>query len=232
MNHSNSNDPVWLRFSDTKVALKYPSEFRKGLRRDEREKSCILKTLRFFPKGSHILDLPCGSGRLTKMLLAAGYTVTAADISKEMLQLAEKNCRAYQSDSKNVPQLPVFKQVDVLDTGFKDNEFDGVICYRLFHHFLDAEIRKKAIAELHRISRGSVIVSFFNSFSLSASMRRAKYFFKGQTINDRVAIKMNLFLNELRSQGLKPIGKIPVQWGVSPKWNVVAMPLGVPSSYS
>lgn len=215
----------YMRFSNPNVALKYPSEFRRGWR-GERAKQCVLKALRYFPKAGHILDLPCGSGRLTKMLLSAGFKVTAGDVSEAMLKIAKRNCLIYQSD----PMIPFrdleFKLVDILNTDFTDNEFDGVVCYRLFHHFNDEKTRKTAMAELQRISRGPVLISFFNSLSISSLIRKTKYFIKGQTINDRVAIKMSLFLNELRSQGLQPIKKIPVRWGISPMWNVIAMPYG------
>ena len=224
MDQYNSNDQVWLKFSDPKIALKYPLEFRNGHWRDELEKQCILKALKYFPRGAHLLDLPCGSGRLTKMLLTAGYKVTAADISIPMLKIAERNCLTYQSDFKALSQTLQFKTVNILDTGFNDKGFDGVICYRLFHHFMDADTRKRAMAELQRISHGPVLISFFNSFSMSALRRRIKSFIKGQPIKDRVAIKMSLFLDELRSQGLLPFEKIPLRWGISPQWNVIAMP--------
>jgi len=138
--------PVWLKFSDPKVALKYPSEFRSDRRREMKEKECIANAFKYFPDGGHILDLPCGSGRLTKMLLEAGYKVTAADISPVMLRLAEKNCLKYQADSNISLRKSQFKLVDIRDTGFRDNEFDGVVCYRLFHHFQDSDTRREALA--------------------------------------------------------------------------------------
>lgn len=213
-----------MRFSNPKVAKQYPSGFREGHWRDEHEKDSLIKALRYFPKGAHILDLPCGSGRLTKILLSSGYNVTAADVSPVMLKIAERNINIYRFEEKIQSQEVQFRMVDIRNTGFNDNEFDGVICYRLFHHFSDADTRKKAMAELQRISQGPVIISFFNSFSLSASLRKLKYFMKRMPITDRVAIKMSLFLNELKSQGMRPVDTIPIRWGVSPMWDVVSIP--------
>jgi len=41
---------------------------------------------------------------------------------------------------------------------------------------------------------------------------------------DRIPIKMSLFMKELKSEGLLPVKKIPVRWGISPKWNIVTLP--------
>lgn len=42
------------------------------------------------PKGAHILDAGCGSGRDTKAFVERGYRVTAIDATPEMAALAEK----------------------------------------------------------------------------------------------------------------------------------------------
>jgi len=224
MGNNDFNNKNCKRFLKPNVANKYPKEFREGHWRDEHEKKSLMKALGYFPKGAHILDLPCGAGRLTKILLTSGYRVTAVDISPIMLKIAKRNINLYRFNQKIQSEEVQFKMVDILNTGFRDNEFDGVICYRLFHHFNDTDIRKKAMAELQRISHGPVIISFFNSFSISASMRRLKYFIKGMPVKDRVSLKMGTFLSELKSQGMRPVDKIPVRWGVSPMWDVVSIP--------
>jgi ubiquinone/menaquinone biosynthesis C-methylase UbiE len=224
MDRSDSYTQACVWFSDQEVAPKYPSEFRQRHWRDEHEKRCILKAFRYIPTGAHVLDLPCGTGRLTRLLLKAGYKVTAADINIQMLKVAQNNYQEYRLDSSILSRDIDFKIADIRDTGFKDNEFDAVVCHRLFHHFYEAATRKKAMAELRRISRGPVLVSFFNSFSISALIRKARNFIKGSVVTDRVPIKMRLFFAELKSQGLQPVEAIPARWGISPMWYVVAMP--------
>ncbi|MBW2364411.1 MAG: class I SAM-dependent methyltransferase [Deltaproteobacteria bacterium] len=128
------------------------------------------------------------------MLLTAGFKVAAGDVSVAMLKITKKNFESYKSDPKILSRDIQFKTIDILDTGFDDNEFDGVVCYRLFHLFYDSTTRHKGMAELKRISRGPVLISFFNSFSIIAYTRRTKYLFKGRMITDRVPIKMNLHL--------------------------------------
>ena len=91
MDDKTIDDKNCARFLNPKVAKKYPSKFRDGHWRDEHEKKSLIKALRYFPKGAHILDLPCGSGRLAKILLNSGYRVTAADVSPIMLKIAKRN---------------------------------------------------------------------------------------------------------------------------------------------
>lgn len=44
--------------------------------------------LKYLPKGAHILDFGCGSGRDSKAFIEAGYQVTAIDGSTELCKLA------------------------------------------------------------------------------------------------------------------------------------------------
>ena len=78
------------RFSSPAAASRYAPEFRRRHFRDWREKRAIARAMGYVPKGAHVLDLPCGTGRLTRLLLQAGFKVTCADLSKEMLELATK----------------------------------------------------------------------------------------------------------------------------------------------
>lgn len=47
--------------------------------------------LRLLSEGGHILDFGCGAGRDTKYFLGKGFSVTAADGSKSLCELAKKN---------------------------------------------------------------------------------------------------------------------------------------------
>ena len=72
------------RFSRKSLADIYPTEYSNRWR-DRREKACILKCLESIPGGSRVLDLPCGTGRMTRILVSRGYDVTGADVSEAML---------------------------------------------------------------------------------------------------------------------------------------------------
>ena len=70
------------RFGRKSLADKYPTEYSNRWR-DRREKACILKCLESIPAGSRVLDLPCGTGRMTRILVSRGYDVTGADVRFE-----------------------------------------------------------------------------------------------------------------------------------------------------
>jgi len=109
-----------------------------------------------------------------------------------------------------------------MSTPFVDNTFDGIICNRLFHHFTESSTRQKALAELSRISRGPIIISFFNSFSLDDKYTRLVNFLRGRTPTDRIPIPLKIFAAEIAGAELQVIDCIPVRYGISAHWYVVA----------
>ena len=81
----------------------------------------IARFLAYLPKGSHILDAGCGSGRDTKTFLSMNYQVTAFDASKPLCTLAS-----------------TYTGIKVANTTFieftSDNSFDGIwACASLLH---------------------------------------------------------------------------------------------------
>jgi len=79
----------------------------------------------YLPKGAHVLDAGCGSGRDSKAFLDLGYDVTAFDASKEMCIRASEYIKR-----------------DVINMRFEDisydNEFDGIwACASLLHVPMD-----------------------------------------------------------------------------------------------
>jgi len=60
----------------------------KGRVYDWFEKRSVEKALFYLPKKYNILDIPCGTGRITEHLRNKGYEVSGADISVDMLKEA------------------------------------------------------------------------------------------------------------------------------------------------
>ncbi len=48
------------------------------------------KFINLLPKGGHILDIGCGSGRDSRVFLGHGFTITATDVSREIAVLTSK----------------------------------------------------------------------------------------------------------------------------------------------
>ncbi|MAT16137.1 MAG: hypothetical protein CMJ46_12810 [Planctomyces sp.] len=207
------------RFNQEAVASKYPSEYKRTLR-DWCEKNAIRDAVSDLEPGSRVLDLPCGTGRLTKLLTKAGFDVTGGDSSPHMVTLAHENWRNHGGD----PKQARFEVRDVMNTGFADNSFDAVICNRLFHHFNESETRVRAFRELKRISKRQVIVSFFNSFAFDSVRFKLKHFLRGTKPADRIPIPLATIVADLEEAGLRMVASIPVIWGISPLWYIIAEP--------
>jgi SAM-dependent methyltransferase len=207
------------RFSRKSLADKYPSEYGRSWR-DRREKKCVEKCLEAFPAGSRVLDLPCGTGRLTRMLVARGHQVIGADVSEAMLGHARENYRAYQREHSNAPNVQ-FEVRDVLATGFNANQFDAIACIRLFHHFDESDTRRRALAELRRICNGPIIVTFLNSFALDRFSSWAKDKLRGRNRTSQLPIPFKTFAADIDAAGLKIEKKIAAHWGISSRWFLV-----------
>ena len=108
------------------------------------------------PKGNFTLDLGCGNGRHSKLILEKEIDTTSMDISFNILKTALKNELAY---AKNILSGAV--NGDVLSLPFKDSSFDRIIMIAVFHH-LDNEVKRKvALKEIGRILKknGQVLLS-------------------------------------------------------------------------
>ncbi len=218
--HGASYERTIARFDAANVASQYPPAYGNSFR-ERREVLCIQKSLRLVKAGGSVLDLPCGTGRLTPILCSAGFRVTAADASPHMLSLAERRWQD-QLEGTNPSSPPVeFHVQEVMQTSYDDGQFDGVICNRLFHHFNEPETRFAAFCELRRICRGTLIVSFFNSFAADALKFRLKHFWRGTTPADRIPIPLRSIQEEADRAGLEVVSRLAVMWGLSPLWYLV-----------
>lgn len=104
------------------------------------------------PKG-RVLDLGCGTGRLTKHLAAAGYGVVGVDTSREMLAVAR--------ESAGRPLV----QGDAFRTPFQDGSFDAVVALRLAFHYPDL---RGLLQEMGRVVAHPGGVMVFDTFNWTA----------------------------------------------------------------
>lgn len=101
-------------------------------------------------KGKKVLDIGCGSGRLISELKLFGATVTACDISPEMVKRTKKKFPTLEVVEGDMENLP-----------FKDGAFDMVIATFVIVHLKDLE---KAFDEVNRVLKdgGQFIVTNIN----------------------------------------------------------------------
>jgi len=132
------------------------------------------------------LDAPSGAGRLSVELPGP---VVQLDRDPEMVRAAgDQHARACAS----VHALP-----------FAESTFAGVLCMRLLQHIATPVERIDILRELARVSRGPVLVSFFDARSLQHLRRRLRGL-RGKRRSGRCAVARGAFHDELRAAGLEP----------------------------
>jgi hypothetical protein len=141
-----------------KAANKYVTPYER-LEQVRLEKKCIIKALEGVPRGTSILNWPCGCGRLLPILKKFGHNVTSADSSSD----AVSRIRLYSGllGVDCIGEKDEFKVVDIFQTGFDDDCFGAVIINQLFRCLPEIQIHQMILKELRRICTGPIIVSFF-----------------------------------------------------------------------
>lgn len=113
-------------------------------KRDRNTQQAILQTLQAPGTVRTVLDLPCGTGRLTRLLVDAGFDYTGVDQSEAMLTVAREKVvgrpgvRLMTGDATRLP--------------FEDASFDAVVCVRFLNLF-PSELRRPMLQEMRRVSR-------------------------------------------------------------------------------
>ena len=201
-----SADEAVERFNTPGAALKYYSA-QAGTAMHRREVRCIKRAVAGIESGGRVLDLPCGTGRLLPMLHESGYRVTEADSSPHMVDLARRAALEQGVDGARHE----FCVSNALKTSWDDNTFDAVVCNRLFHHFLEPAVRRQALAELWRICRRRLVVSFFNSACIDGVIWRCRTSLRGDSPSDRVPIRVAAFRADVEACGLRLVNCMAVR---------------------
>jgi SAM-dependent methyltransferase len=102
-----------------------------------------------------VLDVPCGLGRWGELLASRGARVVSLDISPGMAERAGGSAAVGELE-----HLPV-----------AGKSVEGVLCFRFLHHVPSAQMRGRILAEMARVARNFVIVSFFHPCSAHNAMR-------------------------------------------------------------
>jgi SAM-dependent methyltransferase len=97
------------------------------------------------PSGSHILDVPCGHGRLCRRLAAAGMAVTGVDLTPSYVEEA-------RADPHLRPGSVTYLEGDIRALPV-DGPFDGIVCWlNSFGYYDDADCHR-VLDEFHRVLR-------------------------------------------------------------------------------
>lgn len=113
------------------------------------EERAIRRALQPLPRSNRVLDVACGTGRVTALLVHEGFAdVVGSDVSPAMIAVAQRR----------LPQVEFFP-ADATSLPFESDSFDAVTCIGLLMH-LDADTRVAVLKELARISRRPVVVQY------------------------------------------------------------------------
>ena len=119
-------------YKDKIIALEYDSKrfsSFKGRLVDRREKGLIYKAIKLagIAPPARILDIPCGTGRVSLFLAEKGYRVVGVDVSPAMIEQVGKKLEG-SHDKLQVK----FEVVDGDFLSFKESFFDVGVSLSLF----------------------------------------------------------------------------------------------------
>jgi len=128
----------------------FASEFDKTRQRQWPEFEHFLAYTR---KGSTVLDLGCGNGRLYEFLQPKQLNYLGVDHNSHLLDIARKN----------FPEAK-FQLDDMMDLKLEEGAFDNVFCVAAFHHVPTKKMRKKVLADIHKSLKddGVLILTTWN----------------------------------------------------------------------
>lgn len=172
-----------------------------------REMSLIYKAIKLagITPPARILDIPCGTGRLSFFLAEKGFRVIGADISTAMIEQGGK-----RSKNTFIKQQVKLVASDAESLSFPDSFFDVGVSLRLFGH-LPPENRQKVLSELSRVSR-SVVVAYYHKNCVQGLIGR-KIRSKRDTYWNPVNLRQ--IDEELKDAGLKRVSIFFLLPGIS-----------------
>ncbi|HEY3374484.1 MAG TPA: methyltransferase domain-containing protein [Candidatus Aquicultor sp.] len=205
-------------YQDKNIATHYDSKrfvSIKGRVTDWLEINTIQKALKAtnVGGGAKILDIPCGTGRLSLHLAEQGYFVTGGDISRAMLDVAEEKVRRLQT-ARHVD----FHQVEAEKLAFPNAAYDAVISLRLLGH-VPPSVRLTMLREFARVSKRYVVLAYYCKECLQGLLRRSK---RRERNIPWYPISLNAIDKELVAAGLKRVRLLPMALGISETLIVLA----------
>lgn len=155
-----------------------------------------------------VLDIPCGYGRFSDLLLARGFKLMSCDLSFPMVK------RAIERSAEYGPSLGSGAVADAKNgLPFKSNSFDVIFSMRFFHHVHEGQEREFILKEFSRIASEWVILSYYRMNFLHLLQRR----FRRKIKKSRTRIKMiphKQFQKEIEQGGLDVIEAFPLFRGL------------------
>lgn len=178
--------------------------------RYRREDAIVQEWLRRLPPKAHVLDLPCGTGRMIQNITKLGLQYTGGDISRYMIEEARK-------EAAGNPNVVDFFEADLERLPFADNSFDCIVIWRILHHQADPQVRQRILAEAARVTRRWVLISFHHLLSATALRKFVQRTCFGREQNGRPITHWRL-RHEAERSGLRLVETKGLRKYVSINW--------------
>lgn len=132
----------------------------------------VIKAVKFFKQQGikRILDLGCGTGRHTILLLKENFEVYGCDSSERAIKIIKETLNRGK-----------FEKCDMVSLPYENNFFGAILCHQVIQHGKMSDI-KKAISEMYRILKKEGIL-----FLTVISTKHSKYL-TGQEIEPNTRI--------------------------------------------
>jgi len=189
---------MWLA---PEAGVRFAAEHWKSARAAQRDPLLVDRILERYcarPGLKPVLDVPCGSGRLSSVFERRGLRYVGVDPIPAMLKDARTDGRAPGS-------APSLLAADVERLPFCDDAFDVVVCCRLLQHLHDSDEIRSVISELTRVAHRLVVASFWDSASLHA-LRRRVGLRRNEGPSGRRAVGKRLLRSLFRENGAEVVG--------------------------
>ena len=174
-----------------------------------REGRLLRKLLYKIGKGPlRVLDIPCGYGRFSNILLDRGISLVSSDLSFHMVKRARE-----KSDQLHSRFLSGIVADAKQGLPFKKGSFSLLLSMRFFHHVHEKEEREFILKEFSRAASGWVILSYYQRNLLHILQRKLRRRIK----RSRTRIKMiprKEFYKEVEGAGLRVVKISPLLRGI------------------
>ncbi|MFN0007751.1 MAG: class I SAM-dependent methyltransferase [Planctomycetota bacterium] len=172
-----SQDERWrakqAHYQDPAVVASYDAERFAGVgnrRSTARKWRALRRGLgREFEHVRSVLDVPCGNGRFTELLLGEGKRVVNADRSRPMLLAAREKAGRAKAGGGRAEHV----ECDAARLPFADASFDLVLSVRFFLH-VPKDLRAGFLREMGRVSRRWVVVDVRHRYCLTTVGKRLR----------------------------------------------------------
>ena len=157
------------RYEDFEKARNYNLKYdRKLLKRlsTRREYQLLQRLLGQQKHCATMLEIPCGGGRISPQLENATDMLIQADVGLGQILYGMTR------EKLRIPQI--WMTASAFHIPLQDNSVDAAVCIRLSHHLPDSRQREDLLAELLRVARHYVVMTFFDYHSIKNTLRRLR----------------------------------------------------------